>query len=70
MFRSVLYVLGGLALLVIVFLAVVLIGVAMFGLASVRSDVFALFTGAYILIGAPVAVAASIALAMRRRDRA
>lgn len=58
-----------LALLVLLFLLVVMIAMAAYGIAVVRSYVFALFVTSYVLIGLPAALALAVWLGTRRRAR-
>lgn len=67
MVRGSLYFLGMLALLIALFAFVVMTGMAIFGIAIVRSYMFGLFASAYILIGVPAALGVAIWIATRPR---
>lgn len=66
MLRSALYFAAYFLVLVAVFAILVLFGLALYGIAMVRSDAFGLFVAGYILIGVPAVLAATIWSARKR----
>lgn len=67
MLRGMLYFLGMMALLIALFVFVVMAGMAIFGIAIVRSYAFGIFASAYILLGVAAALGVAIWIATRPR---
>lgn len=68
--RLVVIIIAGVALLFVVFLIVVMVVTAMYGIAAVRADIFGQFANVYWTLGMALAVLGAILLAFKKRTSA